>query len=77
MFYIDTGGQDVASAANFFGISGGRNWEREFTRKSPMLAKAINDIVDDVIESSLLEEIVLRTKEIMKDKVSLDVIEKI
>lgn len=57
-FYIGTGGQDVASVANFLGVPGGRNWEREFTRKSPRLAKAIIDTVNGIVEASLLDEIV-------------------
>ena len=69
-YYIGCGGYDIGSVCNCLGIPGGLNWERRFTRKSPIAAKAINDLVDKIVYESLINEVTLSIREITKDIMS-------
>ena len=69
-YYIGCGGYDIGSVSNFLGIPGGLNWERRFTRKLPIAAKAIIDLVDKIVYESLIDEVTLRIRNIAKDIMS-------
>ena len=45
------------------GIEGGKNWERNYSRYSPTVYKAILKVVDEVIKEALEEEISLTITE--------------
>ena len=51
-YYCGTGGDDIAKCGSFLGVSGGKSWERSFSRHSPRMCKLIISIVNGVIEDS-------------------------
>ena len=57
-FYGGTGGADIANIASFFGVPGGKSWERAFSRHSPSMCKLITSVVNGVMEASLKNEII-------------------
>lgn len=73
LFYNGSGGFEVGSAASFFGVTGGRSWERKFHRKSRKNSKVILELVDQIMKELLEAEIQLRIEEIMKEKASAEV----
>ena len=74
-YYIGCGGYDIGSVANFLGVPGGLNWERRFTRKSPVAANVILDLVDKIVYDSLVVEVTLVIRKMMKDIMSAELIE--
>ena len=61
--------------ANFFGFPGGKNYERQFTRKSKEHSKTLVNLVDKLIFESLEEEVVLTIRKMTKNKVTIEIIE--
>ena len=51
-YYTGSGGEDIANCGSFFGIPGGKSWERAFTRHSPKMCKLILSVVDEVMDHS-------------------------
>ena len=75
-YYIGSSGLDVGSVANFLGVPGGKYWEREYSRKSPHAANKIIELVDTIVYDSMVVEISLRIREMMKNIISDIEIEK-
>ena len=67
-FYVGTGGLDIGLMHSAQGIAGGENWEKPFTKFSPIVCKAIINIVDKIIEENLKEEIELTIADKVKGK---------
>ena len=68
-FYLGTGGYDVGSIACFFGIPGGRGWERTFHHHSGRIHEVIMGVFED--------EVIAMIKEKMKDNYSNDEIDEL
>ena len=56
-FYCGTGVEDIAEYASFFCISGGKSWERAFSRHSPRMCRMINSVVKEIMVKSLKQKI--------------------
>ena len=56
-FYGGTGGADIANIGSFFGVPGGKSWERAFSRHSPSMCKLITSVISGVMDASLKNEI--------------------
>ena len=67
-FYVGTGGLDIGLINSAQGIEGGENWEKTFTRHSPLVCKAIIKVVDRTIEDALKEEITLTIAAKLREK---------
>ena len=61
-FYIGTGGYDIGGMASFFGIPGGRSFERTFHRHSHSIHCVILDECTKILEEALNEEIIATIK---------------
>ena len=70
-FYVGTGGLNISLVNSAQGIEGGENWERNFSRYSPIVFKAILKVVSDVIGEALKEEITLTIAEKLEGKYSV------
>lgn len=69
-FYVGTGGLDIGLILSAQGITGGKFWEKTFSRYSPKICKSINRVTNQIIEKSLVEEINLTITEKLKEKYS-------
>ena len=67
-FYVGTGGLDIGLINSAQGIEGGENWEKTFTRHSPLVCKAIIKVVDRTITDALREEITLTIAAKLREK---------
>ena len=67
-FYTGTGGYDIGSVASFFGIPGGRSWERTFHRRSALVHDKIMKISADVMKKAFNEEVVATIKAELSEK---------
>ena len=56
-FYCGTGGNDIAKAASFLGVPGGKSWERSFSRHSPQVSSIIGEVTTKLIDTALIDEI--------------------
>lgn len=55
---IGTIGFDIRSVASFFGIPGGRSWERAFNCHSQTVQYSIGIVANDIIKKAILGEII-------------------
>ena len=69
-FYIGTGGMDIGLINSCLGVAGGKSWEKNFTRSSPAVCKALMKVVDSTIADNLNEEIDLTIRAKLEDKKS-------
>ena len=56
-YYYGTGGFNVGVFASFFGIPGGRSWDRSFFRNMPEVHGIVLDLCNLVLGEALSEEI--------------------
>ena len=49
--------------------------ERQFSHKSPEIIEGITEVADDIVKSSLIDEVVLRIRDIMKGRYNNEFIE--
>jgi len=57
-FYLGTGGYDIGGMASFFGIPGGRGFERTFHTHSSTIHRVILDECTKILDEAMNEEIV-------------------
>ena len=69
LFYIGIGGLDIELINSAQGIEGGGNWEENFIHHSPIVCKAILEVVYRTITDSLKEEIALTISEKLREKI--------
>ena len=59
LFYVGTGILNIGSVNSALGIECGENWERTFSKYSPIVCKIILKVVNDVIGEALKKEIAI------------------
>ena len=69
-FYVGAGGLDIGLINSAQGIEGGENWEKTFTRHSPLVCKAIIKVVDRTIADALREEITLTISAKLRESIT-------
>ena len=57
-FYLGTGGYDIGGMASFFGIPGGRGFERTFHTYSSTIHRVILDECNKILDEAMNEEII-------------------
>ena len=58
-FYGGNGGVDIVNIGSFFGVPGGKSWERDFSRHSSSMCKLITLVISEVMDTSLKDEIIV------------------
>ena len=56
-FYLSTGGLDIGGYASFFGLPGGRGWERLLHRNSPQVHTIVITVATSILEEAMIGEI--------------------
>ena len=69
-FYVGTGGLYIGLINSSQGIQGSENWEKTFTRLSPLVCKSILEVVNETIDDALKEEVTLTIAEKLNGKYS-------
>ena len=76
-FYLGTGGLDIGSYASFFGLPGGRCWERSFHWHIPQAHNIIISLADAIPKEAMMYEINTTIKYKLEGKYTEAEIEKI
>ena len=75
-YYTGTGGLDIGNVSAFFGIPGGKSWERTYHRHSPSMTKHIMKVAEDAMLGALDDEIEVTMREKLNGKMDDDKINK-
>jgi len=75
-FYLGTGGLDIGGYASFFGLPGGRGWERSFHRNSPQVHAIVIAVATSIMEEAMIGEIKATIKEKLEGKYTEEEVDK-